>query len=74
VHIEEQKTVRYFYFSGSCYNRQAYATLYKAPAIPEDSEVRTKAEYAFDSLRVKDEDTVFNPNNKTIVLEFPRQI
>ena len=72
VQIEEQKKVCYFYFSGSCFGRQAYATLYKAPAMPEDSQVRQKAEYAFDSLRVRDEDTVFGPNNKTIVLEFMR--
>ena len=70
VHIEEQKKVCYFYFSGSCYNRQAYATLYRAPAMPEDTVVRQKAEYAFDSLRVKDEDTVLSPKNRTIVLEF----
>ena len=29
-------------------------------------------EYAFDSLRIKDEDTVLSPNNRTIVLEFSR--
>ena len=40
--------------------------------MPEDSVVRQKAEYAFDSLRIKDEDTIFGPNNKTIVLEFTR--
>lgn len=43
VHIEEQKTVRYFYFSGSCFTRQAYVSLYRPPLMPEDSEVRIKA-------------------------------
>ena len=68
MHIEEQKSVKHFYFSGNCYNRQAYASLYRAPMMPEDSDVRRKAEYSFDSLRVKDEDTVLSATNKTIVL------
>lgn len=72
VHIEEQKTVKYFYFSGSCYPRQAYTTFYRPPALPEDAEMRVKAEYAFDALRTKDEDTVLGPGNKTMLLEFTR--
>ena len=66
--------MRYFYFSGSCYPRQAYATLYRAPAMPEDQTVRVKAEYAFDSLRLKDEDTIMGPGNKRMLLEFARVI
>lgn len=68
VHIEEQKTVKYFFFSGSCYPRQAYATLYSAPAMPEDADMKVKAEYAFDALRIRDEDTVLSPGNKTMIL------
>ena len=74
MHIEEQKTVPYFYFSGSCFPRQAYATLYRPPAMPQDTDVRLKAEYAFDSLRVKDEDSVLSPNNRTVALEFTRVV
>lgn len=72
MHIEEQKTTCYYYFSGSCYSRQAYLTLHRPPAMPEDAQVRVKAEYAFDVLRVRDEDTVMNATNRTMVLEFPR--
>ena len=54
IHVDEQKTVRYFYFTGSCYPRQAYVTLFKPLVMPEDEDVRRKVEYAFDSFRVKD--------------------
>lgn len=54
IHVEEQKEVKYFYFTGSCYPRQAYATLYKPLAMPQDADLRRKAEYAFDYLRTKD--------------------
>ena len=60
--------MRYFYFSGSCYNRQAFVTLYKAPTMPEDADVLNRAEGSYDSLRVKDEDTVFSANSKSINL------
>jgi hypothetical protein len=60
--------VRYFYITGSCFTRQAYTCLYRPPRMPEDQEVKVKAEYAFDSLRVRDEDSIFGPNNKTIML------
>lgn len=35
VHIQEQKTIRYFYVWGNCYSRQAYLKLYKAPMMPD---------------------------------------
>lgn len=40
--------------------------------MPSDEEVRRKVEYAFDSLRIKDENQIYGPSNKTIVLEYPR--
>ena len=40
--------------------------------MPQDIEVRRKVECVFDYLRTKDEDSIFSPNNKTILLEFSR--
>jgi hypothetical protein len=40
--------------------------------MPTDEEVKRKAEYAFDSLRLKDENQIYGPNNRTIILEYPR--
>lgn len=64
--------MKYFYITASCYSRQAYLTTYRPNLMPSDEEVRRKVEYAFDSLRVKDENQIYGPSNKTIVLEYPR--
>jgi hypothetical protein len=40
--------------------------------MPQDVDVRRKVECVFDYLRTKDEDSIFSPNNKTILLEFSR--
>lgn len=58
--------------SGCCYPRQAYLCYYRPAVMPEDEQVKRKVEYAFDSLRNKDELSVFGPNNKTILLEYVR--
>jgi hypothetical protein len=72
VHVEEQKEVKHFYLTASAYPRQAYVTTYRPTVMPADEQMRKKPEYAFDSLRVKDENQIFGPNNKTILLEYPR--
>lgn len=64
--------MKYFYITASCYSRQAYLTSYRPNLMPSDEEVRRKVEYAFDSLRIKDENQIYGPSNKTIVLEYPR--
>jgi hypothetical protein len=40
--------------------------------MPENEVVAKKVEYAFDSLRLKDENSVYGPNNRIIVLEYAR--
>lgn len=72
VHVEEQKEVKHFYLTASAYPRQAYVTNYRPTAMPDDAQLRKKPEYAFDSLRIKDENQIYGPNNKTILLEYPR--
>lgn len=64
--------MKYFYITASCYSRQGYLTSYRPNLMPSDEEVRRKVEYAFDSLRIKDENQIYGPSNKTIVLEYPR--
>ncbi len=72
MHVEEQKDPKYFYITASAYPRQAYVTSYRPITMPHDEQLRRKPEYAFDALRVKDENQVFGPSNKTIILEYPR--
>ena len=40
--------------------------------MPDNREVMKKIEYPFDSLKIKDEDLIYGPSNKTILLEFER--
>ena len=57
---------------GSCYPRQAFVANYKPLLMPENEEVSRNAEYALDWLRVKDEDIIYGPNNKQIILKFTK--
>ena len=70
MHVEEQKSVKYLYVAGSCYPRQAYIADYNPISMPTDEKVRRKVEYVFDSLRIKDENSIYGPGKKTMRLEY----
>lgn len=40
--------------------------------MPENEEVSRNAEYALDWLRIKDEDIIYGPSNKQIILKFTK--
>lgn len=40
--------------------------------MPTNEKVSQNAEYSLDWLRIKDEDIIYGPNNKQIILKFTK--